>query len=99
MPAVCRRSRTGSARVGPLMSWRSTAPGPVPLDVRSSGRSRHPGTDVCRPPGWADGIRRRCRGAASAADEALREVALDLVEGDALLGHRVALADRHGVVL
>src|SRR6476469_2914085 len=37
--------------------------------------------------------------ATSAADEAAGEPALDLVEGDALLAHRVALADRHGVVL
>src|SRR6478672_7714188 len=34
----------------------------------------------------------------SAADEAGGQVGLDLVEGDALLAHRVALAHRHRVV-
>src|SRR5689334_4333959 len=37
--------------------------------------------------------------AASAAEQARPEVGLDLVEGDPLLGHGVALADRHRLVV
>ena len=46
-------------------------------------------------------LRRRCAGSdqRSAAEQARREVALDLVERHPLLRHRVALAHRHGLVV
>src|SRR5664279_4837540 len=92
------------SRRWPAGTWaRSWTPGSAALRCppRSSGTrgiwGAEPGaTDVDSAParpGAHDSVRPR-----SAADQSLRQIGLRLVDGDALLRHRIPIADGHGLV-
>src|SRR6478609_482231 len=79
----------------PAMGARTTG-----VSTRSEPRVRDSGTTVMAPLSQAGPGRTESAGPGrSAAEQLLREVGADAVETDPLLAHRVALADRDGVVV